>query len=568
MNGVKIGIGLDSVKSTGSIPVLRGTQVVSGVNSEFGASSDWENGTGGAFGWSIATGELTLAFNNGNNECIKLSNILTIGENYVIDFKVKKTAGDGCVVTMGHFTGSDVDYVAHHEVTNTTYKERTVCFFSAYAADIHIGCVAANNNGSTVVFEYFRVYEMNDTAFDVADISSQRLGYNVNDADTWLSTLTRTTKNLIRIGVAGDSIWANQFVILPSGDEGETNRPYRLIGNNLARRLYDNLSWNKPVFERIDSANWTLSDAGHFTNNDGDDWLEPRYGVENLETAFYYSQTSGAYAEIDVPDGYENFCLVVVRDDNNFTNDHDNSLGVTINGGSIAAYGATTINGRRAKDHASSLGNPFYLEEYAGLPAGANTIRITKQANTDTFILWGLFYWTGNSLVVTNVAHGGLPMENLRYAYKAEVEENAFDAILLQYPGFNEAGNNNTIIESHRQFERYINQNSLLEDRLLVVGTHPMGDDGAGTNYYTTHNDPHTLKEYFNRAKLICSYHNVKYYDIFAYCEKSVNEAGGTLEGGEWTIPDQTSDGQHLSATGFTEVEGYLNLIFDNMLLT
>src|SRR5690606_20049490 len=104
--------------------------------------------------------------------------------------------------------------------------------------------------------------------------------FNLSDV---LFSLSKYDKKLIVVTFVGDSLFAN-----PTGGdipdvEPLTQRPIRLgQSNNLARRFYDYMSWNKPQWRRLDDSSWTKSG---WTVINTTSIFEPTYTNETYHTA-------------------------------------------------------------------------------------------------------------------------------------------------------------------------------------------------------------------------------------------------------------------------------------------
>lgn len=353
---------------------------------------------------------------------------------------------------------------------------------------------------------------------------------------------------LDKICTVGDSLTAN-FVggnIPAEYDEGDGYRPMRLTVNNIARRIYDKVCTNKATHIRLDKSEWTKS--GVWTDIMDTTVFEPVYSNEK----YYESTESGAYVEIVVPDGQENFAFICQRDAGYDT------LTVTINGGDISSYGNSTVDCDRTKDDANDIGNPYHTEEYVELPPGANTIRISKGANTNKARIWGGFYWSGATIIVHNTAHGGHRLATLYSQHlNAEVVENGFEAIVFQITLVNEltAGiSYNTTIGNFIQCVTLLDGLDVLWTTCQPLGTSPI----TGLNSYASYNDPNEI-DLSNYFKFHCWRNEYPFNDIFNQFKGIVESSGGTVPDGDAGI--YTTDGVHPNELGvsqwFSLIEGY-----------
>lgn len=379
-------------------------------------------------------------------------------------------------------------------------------------------------------------------------------GNKFND-NLFLNTFDKTSKKLHKVAVCGDSIMANPTggSIAVANDEGDGYRPFRLTYNTVSRRIYDGMSWNKATHKRLDLADWTKS--GTWTDICGTTVIEPDYTNEK----YYECAEANGYVEIVVPDGKENFAFICAKDASFDT------ISITLNGGSIAAYGAASIDCARVRLHANDIGNHYFVSSYEGLPAGANTIRITKGNNTNKVRIWGGLYWSGNTLIVHNVAHGGHAMQDLINEHlAAEISDNAYDHVMFQIPVMNEVSNTYSIATS------MVYLNTILTTYLnttdaLIVDSHPFGASPVApyTNYYTTYNNPY-MEDYTIFFKLKAWEGSYSFVNMFNIFKQNIIALGGTLLGGEIGTT-YTTDGQHLSESGNTLWYNSIKSIFEKI---
>jgi hypothetical protein len=361
--------------------------------------------------------------------------------------------------------------------------------------------------------------------------------------DDFLSSIP--VKSLFKTGFIGNSIIGRP---LGGGnfDEPTGEKPHRGGYNTIPRRIYDNIitNFSAPYYRRIDHADWTrsiLSGSDDFTEITGNEILNPDWTNAANGTLYAYCQEPNGYAEINIPDGYENFVIILHKDNNEFAQDYDDNLTVTLNGGDISGYGAGSIDSYKVKSGAGDYGNPFYTELYEGLPAGINTIRIKKSNTNKTLMMWGIVYWTGNTSLMFNHGISGYDMQQYYDYTNDSIIENNYDAIFFEMPGMNEASGNNTINQIQSALSDFI---TLLDNKdVLYLSTHPFGDNGAGTNYYTLYNNP-TLKEVYYWCRDLLYNNNKPFLNVFKRFEDLIVADGGTLEGGEGGLT-YTTDGQH-----------------------
>lgn len=376
------------------------------------------------------------------------------------------------------------------------------------------------------------------------------------NTNLFLADFNKASKTLHKVAILGSSVMANGNLagdIPVEFDEGDKYRPLRLTHNTVARRIYDLMSWNKANHIRLDATEFTKS--GTWTAVNDTTVFEPIYDNET----YHESTEANAYVEITVPDGKENFSFICAKDASFDT------LAITLNGGSIAAYGAATVDCARARLHASDIGNHYFTVTYEGLPAGANVIRIAKGNNTNKVRIWGGFYWSGNTLIVQNVAHNGHTMQDLINQHlDAEITGNAFDHVMFQITLGNEIANEISVAGSVTYLNTILTT-YLHETNLLITDCHPFGIDPANpeTNYYADWTDP-TMEEYTIFYKLKCWDEIRSFVNVFNSFKKQIIADGGSLIGGEAGLT-YTTDGMHLSPAGNAKWMEILTPIFSKI---
>lgn len=536
---------LGNISLTWDAPIYLSDEIVTGTDSDMTGANNWITALGTpAFDVnSTVANNLYINFSSGN-EAIKLENTLTIGEDNYCEVRLKKISGTNTLIEFGNFSGSETEdiYKINHQTSEYVIHKFTIR--DAVSTTLFFGSISADNNGGEFAIDYIKVWTIN------SEVETNEFNlYAGMPTDFNLPQFLNTvdeTKKLYKIGVLGNSIMANPYGGTSFDDEGAGKRPPIMTYDNIPRRVYDYIKgnqnkWNLPNYRRIDHADWTLGTPANWTEITGS-------GVTGLSydnTAYKYTQTANEYAEIIIPDGFENAALIFHADDVEFGQNYDDVIAVTLNGGSIAAYGDATINTSRVKDHVDDFGNQYFHSQYLGLPSGANTIRITKSATTKTMMVWGVMYWTGNTVWFMNLSLSGYSMRNL---YESRVQsvlvENEIDTLFFEITGMNEASNDEPLNTSQKFFEYINNLSRQFSENILLYGTHPFGDNGAGTNYYTLYSVPNTLKEIYNREKHVAYRQSYIYLDVFKRFESRIIADGGTLEGGEGGLT-YTTDGQH-----------------------
>ena len=368
-----------------------------------------------------------------------------------------------------------------------------------------------------------------------------------------LSSVDRESKYLTKIAFAGDSLIANDIGgSLPEAvDEGSGARPPRMEYNNVPRRFYDKVSWNKPTWRRLDHTDWTKSNFSELSY----DW--DGSSTEQL----FKSTASGAYAEIVVPQGYEHFALVCR------TASGKGKIDVTLNSGSVGTYtnpyySATVETNSVVTDDVvpqniarglsqintgvgSGAGNPLAIYTYFNLPSGqSNTLRFTANSSTEVDI-WGGFYWTGNTCAVLNIGHGGHTTTDLKTHYVDELFPIDYDAVVFEIPEMNNL--RLTLAQSEADIKYFFN--NLIGKDVLFTSCNPLGLSIVhDENFYTTYSDP-TQEQVNDLVRLMMFQAGKPFIDLFAYYTQKIVSRGGTLVGGQGGLW-YTWDGQHGNEAG------------------
>jgi hypothetical protein len=507
-------------------------------------------------------GAMYVDWGTGGNNQIKLSDKIVSGVRYDVSIKAKLISGTSMPVRIGAFVTNISNNNAFDITPTSTLTEYTGYFIGdATNKDMSLGAIAASNTGSNMQFDDFKVvtYSEIDTQQNTRLTNLENTEYDAtkifaSQTDVAFQSLSKNEKVLTKVCVLGDSLMGNDIGgAIPGGeDEGATLRPIRLDINNIPRRIYDDIKFNAASHFRLDNAAWTKS--GTWTSfNDTTVW-EPIHSA----TAYHKSTTSSAYVEISVPDGQENFAFIAQK------NANGGVLNITLNAGSIAAYGNSTVDLYRANTGAGDIGNAYWTEVYTGLPTGggANVIRIAKEANTEEVRVWGGLYWSGNTIIVHNVAHGGHDLESLTNEHMtAEVIENNFDAIIFQLPIMNDTTQGTTLTDAVADLEEIID-NKLPGKDLFIMTCNPFGDNGSGTNYYADNLNP-SMEDFTDVFRPVLLNRGIPFVDVFRFFKYKIENRGGTLLGGEGGLY-YTDDGQHPNATGCTEWFNLIKYIFAN----
>ncbi len=496
--------------------------LLTGNNFNMSGANNWVSGYGSPTMDinSTVAGKMYISFDGlGTSKQVKYSSLLDLSGNYKVRLKIRLLSGTAHYVRFGKFSSSSGASQYWYDVFPTS-DEKTWAFtlYNIDTADFTICCIDTQNTSAFTI-------SIDDV--EVTRFISEQPKKIAWQCEEFLQSLSRNDKTLTKLIVTGDSLMANDGdAVYSADDEGVTMRPPRLAYNNFPRRLYDYLKFNPASYRRIDHIGWTL--GGTWTDTHGVEFLE---SPDNNAETYKWSQTANAYAEFAIPSGFENFAIILHKDDNEHGQDYDDVITVTINGGDISSYGSSSINSYRTKLVSYDVGNPWYTELYEGLPGGINTIRITKSNNVKTLMLWGIAYWTGNTFMVINAAHGGHTLTDLLRDHKhlnSEVLENNPDAVLFEIPLMNQTGKSQTIDNTMLDLNAIV---TLFNGKDLgFMSCNIMADNGAGTNYYTLYPNPNMQQHAEIASKTIWD-NRLPYVDVFEIFRRKVINKGGTLEG-------------------------------------
>lgn len=525
-------------------------------------------GTAATMEWD--DGELILTQTTAANGGISFRDFLAGGE-YIVQFKAKSSF-DGQIIVLGDAASSG----GNREVVTLTngYKEYT---FNIAPEVTAMAIILWSNNvhiGETISIKDMVIYAKGGIT------KNKREPFITFNTDAFLQSVSRNDKYLVKIACEGDSLIANAIGgAIPSDvDEGDTMRPMRLLTNGVPRRLYDFLSWNKPTWRRLDHPDWTKSGFSAVTN-----WNNQTNGNANAvfhgtNEKYHKATTSGAYCEITVPDGFEHFAIICR------TRSGNGSLGVTINGvaPSTLTYSNPILDGNPEKTASelttllltnsvvttdvcpinvpcgadaislnkgtTACGNPYALFEFNNLPEGDNVIRFTAASSAEVDV-WGGFYWSGHTLVVMNIAHGGRTTSDLKtYYLPDELYAADYDAVLFEVTEMN-----NTRLAIDQTENDLLSIISKLEEKGIdhcFTSCNPLGLSIVhDTNFWdadTIVTDQLTIND---KVREVMFAKGQPFIDLFAYYRWHIESRGGTLEGGEGGLW-YTWDGQHGNPRG------------------
>lgn len=537
------------------------TSKITGIDSTFEGVGNWETGLGGLTAdISTVPGAMYLDFTAGN-QAVKLADTVDTENYFLIRIKAYKVSGAGMTIRIGKFVSgtrqeSQLDIVP---ISGSRWYYGYLWDFSD--AILYIGALTANNNGTKIAIEEIHCEQVSTTQILSVDYDLLPTEY----FSGLFNDVKRSNQTLLKAAVIGDSIMANSYGGALPSDEGDTLRPPRITTNNVPRRFYDRLKYNTPLFRRLDHADWTRSTLGG-----GDDFEEillstsgdhrTPWHPNNTDEKYFRSGESGAYCEIIIPDGQEN-CAVLYR--TGYQSDGanmDDEIDVTLNGGDISAYGDAVLDEYTGAitGFENAYGFGLNVAEYSGLPSGANTIRLTKSTNSDEFHLWGVLYWSGDTMIILNTAYGGGNIKSLSDITGQATDKNSYELAFTQMPIMNNSGSAVPFEDQLSYLCITMNRTGIPIENTLFYGTHPFGIDPVDDdpNYYTLYADP-DFKDGMELAMKIIGFFELNFIDVFRYFETDIIAQGGTLIGGEAGYY-YTSDGQHPDDDGADYYDGFL----------
>lgn len=518
----------------------------------------------------LEDGELVLSQTTAANGGISFQDFLVGGE-YIVQFKAKSSY-DGQIIVIGDAASSG----GNREVVTLTSDYKDYCIHISLEKTA-LDLILWSNNvnvGETISLKDIVVYAKGGIT------RNKREPFITFNTEAFLQSVSRDDKYLVKIACEGDSLIANTIggEIPSEVDEGDTMRPMRLLTNGVPRRLYDYLSWNKPTWRRLDHSDWTKSGFSAVTN-----WNNQTNGNANAvfhgtNEKYHKATTSGAYCEITIPDGYEHFALICR------TKSGNGALGVTINGAapstltycnpildgnpeetveqlttlletnSVVTTDVCPINVACGADAISlnkgttACGNPYAIFEFNNLPEGDNVIRFTAASSAEVDV-WGGFYWSGHTMVIMNIAHGGRTTSDLlTYYLPDELFAADYDAVLFEVTEMN-----NTRLLIDQTENDLLSIIAKLEDIGIdhcFTSCNPLGLSIVhDTNFWNADTIVTNQLTINNKVREVMFAKGQPFIDLFTYYKWRIENKGGTLEGGEGGL-FYTWDGQHGNPLG------------------
>lgn len=479
-----------------------------------------------------STENLKLQFTTGNQSVVAKS-VVEAGKSLMVRLTGKSSAL--AFITIGIFSSSPNPPITTRVLFNNEFQTFEFPLESSIG-NISLGIVGSNNQ--LVEISTLEVFEVSTLKTINQDVKSLKTTINTPPQSFFLDTtffsLSKIDKKRTTIIVEGDSLMANATGGVIPNIEAGTQRPIRLNSTNtISRRMYDYLCWNKPKWRRFDDPSWVKTGAWASSNVEV---FEPMYEL------YHSSNTGGSSAEITVPAGFENFAFICRA---------GKSSGVI----EIYLNDVLYTSVDTLKENAGHTGNPFKTIDVLGMPADKNNIIkiVNKANNSNPVYVWGGYYWSGNTLVVYNTAHGMHTLQQLLEQHlDDEIVDNKPDAIFFQQTLMNDTAritdSGNTLAKSKTALLSIFEK--LKGKDLLMTSCQPYGKNptNLSTNFYVNFPGMEQVKD---ALKTVAYQNKTSYIDIFDIIKKMTINKGGTLEGGEAGIW-LTHDGQHLSEFGTT----------------
>lgn len=540
-------------------------------------------------------GILTCHVNNSGTGFVSFNNIDTIKtEYYLLEFQAKSN-DENRIIRVGVISSNfniseeyiDINLTSTYNRYWAILKKSTSFGITIYDEINKLGSFDIKElNIYSSDSELYNIYKnINSTNEKLVDKDiTNNYYYNT---DNFIESINKKDKYLIKIAFCGDSLIANELGgDIPSDlDEGNTCRPMRLLYNNVPRRFYDKYCYNKPIFRRLDNSDWVKQGFSTFVEED------LFFGTQEV---YHKAESSSAYSEITIPKGYEHFALIYRTKSGNgkinitingerpstinyenpiISNSVDIPSGVTkemilskLNNNSLVNTDLVPLNLVVGNDIIDTNigetvnGNPYAIYEWNNLEDKDNVIRIYPSDSTRIDV-WGCFYWSGNTMVVMNLGHGGHTTTALNHHYRDELFNIEYDAIVFEVPEMNDCARL-TKEETISNLSYYFNALSNIE--VLWTSCNTWGLSIIhDKNYYTEYTN---MQERNDIVRELMKSNNIPFVDIFSIFKNKIEKRGGTLEGGEGGLW-YTLDGQHGNSEAVEIWHECLCQVFDKKML-
>lgn len=530
---------LSTTEATLSNLALGETAVLPVNDAELLLPNGWVAGLGGASWFTKNDGSITLNTLAGANLSIQLVEVLTIGRKYRIEVSVDSDTQDATLQIGSNFSSSPNPANENRLVLNE--GENLFNFtITASSPTLQVGAAAVASKTAVLVLNYIRVYSISELEDRLEALEGKSDTNNRPPSfytDDFLQSFSKYDKPLTTLTIDGDSLMANEIGGPVPDFEGEGRFPLMLSVNNIPRRVYDLISWNKPQWRNLFDADWIKSG-----------WTDDKNSVLNRAHTLehYYLSQNGATASITIPAGYSNFAIICRK-----ISSAGRSLSVNMDGTPITV-------GNPVIQLSDTYTTAFHIEQYLGIDnSQSHAMQITASGACH---VWGIFYWEGNTLAVSNVARGGHTLGGLMQYFDADVTKNNPDAVLFEVTELNNL--RDSLDKTVSDLSWFVGQLKGKDHCFMScnpLGRSPLNPD---TNYYAMYDNPN--QEQVNKAVHDYLYSvNEPFVDVFNAFKWKIQNRGGTLENGEGGLW-YTQDGQHGSPDGQREWFNIIRYIFEN----
>lgn len=388
----------------------------------------------------------------------------------------------------------------------------------------HTGYPTGNNVWFAISTGYARSLADNLTIVksDISSIQAAASNYTnklVYNLETPLASISRHSKRLVKGVVVSDSLWGNGdpinfggplpgWLAMPDGEN-----PMRGTYYNLFMRAYGTLCHGRPSTpknRRINHADW--SSTGTWTAINNNTIWEPGYANET----YHFTTSPNASKTITIPAGCESIGLIL-REASGCA-----SVDFSLNGGSIAAYGPSSFDTDYA--NVGHTGNPYRILEWHDVPtSGSNTFTLTKDNTSDPLYVWGAIFWTGNTVILINMSHGGHTLGDILAQHWAdEYVRNNWDFTIFQLTELNDTRVNN-LPQSVANLKTMLDVIQLKD--CITMSCIPFG----GELFSTTYPGQRLFNEAFKKEILD---RKLPFIDNFTLFERAIISMGRTPEDG------------------------------------
>lgn len=383
-----------------------------------------------------------------------------------IAYTVMGNAGSSAIRPLDGSAGNQFLVVDKTALINNTLSILNM-FFTANSANtnyIYLGRLVWNTALTSQIVEI-----PSDSQTSSAISAITRIG----EGDLFMAGKLSAEKQVFKLAIYGDSIYASGFKDITFPDEfGKTRYEQPPRNGNLdsiQRYIYNYLNFNKPTFRNALHADWTKT--GLATNVGSDVMPNGNTGgvgdATQWEPLWRMTDTSsGNTNEITITG---NSTAVFVFEGGAIGTDQETgnvSVLVSVNGGAFVnpstvlsgkltnkGFGSSKVYAAAQNTFATSFALPVDITPtaynknapmveayYNGLnPANTYRFRITKAAaETRPVKLWGLYHFSGQTLLVVNESKPGFSWGELQSTVFGDLVVSDVDYVLLEAPMYHD----------------------------------------------------------------------------------------------------------------------------------